>query len=226
MEVDVLLFAAPREIVGRARTRVAIAAPATAASVLDALVALHPALAPWRGRVALAVNRAVVPATAPVREGDEVALIPPVSGGSGRFTEEPPSLDAEVAGLAKAGAGAVVCFLGLVRSPAPEGEVTHLDFEAYAAMAEREIADVAARARAKFGLVDARLVHRLGRVGAEQPVVLVAVSAPHRREAFEAAQWIMDELKTVVPVWKKEAGPWGERWVHAEGRGRGQGDEA
>lgn len=213
MKVDVLLFAGPREALGARRVAVEVQEPATAEDVVAALVAAHPALAPWKGRAVLAVDRAVARPTDPVRAGAEVAFLPPVSGGSGRLTEGPIHVDPLVEAAAKDGAGAVVAFLGLVRSPGPLGEVTHLDFEAYEDMAERELAAVEARARERFGLVDARIMHRVGRAAAREPVVLVVVTAPHRKEAFAAAAWIMDELKTVVPIWKKEEGPHGARWL-------------
>ena len=213
MKVAVLLFAGPREAVGARRVEVDVDAPATAEAVVAALVAAHPALAPWKGRAVLAVDRAVARPGDPVRAGAEVAFLPPVSGGSGRLTDAPPRLDPLVAAAAKDGAGAVVAFLGLVRSPGPLGEVTHLEFDAYAAMAEQELAAVEARARERFGLVDARLEHRVGRAAAGEAVVAVVVTAVHRKEAFAAAAWIMDELKTVVPIWKKEEGPGGARWL-------------
>ena len=222
VEVKVLLFAAPREAAGRREVRVRVADRATARDVLDALVLLHPELARWRGTAAIAVNRRVAAEGAPVSAGDEVALLPPVSGGSSGvsrparradLTDRPLDVAAALAAADHTGAGAAVCFLGLVRSPAAEGPVERLEFEAYEAMARAELADVAARACAKFGLVDARIVHRVGTVAAGEPVVLVVVTAAHRTEAFGAAAWIMDELKTVVPIWKKEIGPWGGRWV-------------
>lgn len=213
MKVEVRLFAGPREAVGARSVTVDVDAPATAASVVDALVAAHPALAAWKDRAVLAVDRAVARDGDAVRAGAEVAFLPPVSGGSGRLTDAALDVDPVVAEAAKDGAGAVVCFLGLVRSPGPLGEVTHLDFEAYAEMAETELAAVESRARERFGLVDARIRHRVGRAAAREPVVLVVVTAPHRKEAFAAAAWIMDELKTVVPIWKKEEGPGGERWL-------------
>lgn len=213
MKVAILLFAGPREAVRARRVEIEVGEPATAKDVVAALVAAHPALAAWEGRAVLAVDRTVARADDPVRPGAEVAFLPPVSGGSGRLTEGAMRVDPIVDALARDGAGAVVAFVGLVRSPGPLGEVTHLDFEAYADMAERELAAVEARARDRFGLVDARIVHRVGRAAAREPVVVVVVTAAHRREAFAAAAWIMDELKTVVPIWKKEEGPGGARWL-------------
>lgn len=213
MRVTVLLFAGPREALGKRSVHVDVQEPATAGDVVAALVAAHPILAPWQGRAVLAVDRAVSRPQDPVRAGAEVAFLPPVSGGDGRLTEGALALDEIVDAAAKDGAGAVVAFLGLVRSPGPLGEVARLRFEAYAEMAEQELAAVEARARERFGLVDARIRHRVGSAAAREPVVLVVVTAPHRKEAFAAAAWIMDELKTVVPIWKKEEGPGGARWL-------------
>ncbi|HWG91941.1 MAG TPA: molybdenum cofactor biosynthesis protein MoaE, partial [Candidatus Thermoplasmatota archaeon] len=162
-----------------------------------------------------------------LREGDEVALMPPVSGGSappGRLHEGPLSVDAVLAEAAKEGAGAAVAFLGLVREGpskwVPGESVTRLEFEAYEPMAEQELSRLAEEARGRFGLVDARILHRLGTLGPGEAIVLVLVTAPHRAAAFDAAAWIMDRMKTVVPIWKKEAYASGSHhWVE-EGAGR------
>ncbi|HVL47344.1 MAG TPA: molybdenum cofactor biosynthesis protein MoaE [Candidatus Thermoplasmatota archaeon] len=214
--VTVRLFAAPREAVGAREVTVEVAPGARVADLLDAVVNRHPALAPWRPHLLVSVNRAFALPTSPVAAGDEVALMPPVSGGSG-LHEGPFDTDAVVRRLAAAGGGAVVTFTGVVRPTSgdrPGGSVVRLEFESYEAMAEEALADVASRARAKFGVLDAVAYHRVGVLAVGEPIVLVAAAAAHRREAFEAAQWMMEEIKSVVPIWKREIAPGGDaRWV-------------
>src|SRR5439155_23664096 len=132
---------------------------------------------------------------APLRAGATVAVMPPVSGGAGRLVRGELSditLDAP-------GAGAVVKFAGVARGPAPE-----LRFDSYDEMAEAELARVLDEARAKFGLLAVDACHRVDVVPEGEPIVVVSAAARHRREAFEAVAWIMDELKTRVPIWKQE----------------------
>lgn len=127
----------------------------------------------------------------------------------------PFSLDALTAQLAREGAGAIVAFIGVVRGD--EG-VAQLRFEAYTEMAEREIEAIRAEAVGRFGLLDCIIRHRLGVLALGEPIVAVAASAAHRRSAFEAAAWVMDELKTRVPIWKQEQGPELARWVNDPAR--------
>jgi molybdopterin synthase catalytic subunit len=139
--------------------------------------------------------------------GDELALIPPVSGGSvgalhARVTSDPLSLDRLVELVRDPRAGAVVTFLGVTR------EVSHLDYEAYVEMAEPKIAEIVAAAVKRHGLCSAAAEHRIGRVPLSEASVAVAVSAAHRAEAFAGAREIIDTIKAVVPIWKKEEGEW------------------
>lgn len=210
--VRVRLFAAPREAVGAGVIDVPLAAGATAESLLLAAAARHPALTAWQPLLRVAVNRRIVGPADPVREGDEVAFLPPVSGGSVDFGDDL-SVDRALLCLAPAGAGAAVAFLGLAR---PDGGTRRLEFEAYEAMALVELARIEHDAREKFGLLDVLIRHRLGVVPVGEPAILVAVLARHRREAFDAAAWIMDEVKASVAIWKKEVGD-EAHWVHPGG---------
>jgi molybdopterin synthase catalytic subunit len=174
----------------------------------------HPRLSSYRAHALYALDGTFVPVTQPVRAGAVVAIMPPVSGGAGApaLQEAPFSIDALVAELDKAGAGAVVAFVGYVRGD--EG-VARLRFEAYAEMAEREIATLRDEATRKFGLAGCLVRHRVATLVVGEPIVAVVTSAAHRRAAFEAATWIMDELKTRVPVWKAEEADAGRaRWVN------------
>jgi molybdopterin synthase catalytic subunit len=155
----------------------------------------------------MAVNREYASEDQVLAAGDELALIPPVSGGSApwtRVSEEPLSLDSLVARVRDPRAGAVVTFSGVTR------EVTHLDYEAYAEMASERMAAIAAEAVEHHGLCAAAVEHRVGEVPLSEPSVIVAVSAPHRGEAFAGAREIIDRVKAEAPIWKKEEG---ERWV-------------
>lgn len=209
MRVRVRLFAGTREAVGAPALDLELPDGAHVDDALSALCAAHPKLARYRSHALYAVDGAFVPTTSKLRAGSELAIMPPVSGGA--LQEGPFSLDALVAALEREGAGAVVAFVGYVRGD--EG-VARLRFEAFAEMAEREIAMLERSAREKFGLTGVAVVHRVATLAVGEPIVAVVAAAPHRRDAFDAATWIMDELKSRVPIWKAEEGPTGKRWVN------------
>ena len=219
MRVRVRFFAGTRDAVGRPQLDVEVPDAARVKDLWAALARDHPRLARYGGHALLAVDGAFAGPEAPLREGAEVAVMPPVSGGAGGFLHEGPlSLDEVVASLSQEGAGAVVAFLGVVRPTSgerPDARVARLRFEAYPEMAEREMATLREAAIRKFGLLDLALRHRLGTLAVGEPIVAVAASARHRQAAFEAAQWAMDELKARVPVWKQEVDEDGSaRWVN------------
>lgn len=209
MKVRVRFFAGTRDAVGAPWLEVEAAEGASLAQLLDRLEAAHPRLAAYRAHALLALDGQLVPPTTRVRAGAEVAIMPPVSGGS--IARDALSQDAILADLPKEGAGAVVVFYGHVRG----GGTERLRFEAYEDMAERELDRVRDEATAKFGLVGCVIRHRVGELSVGEPIVAVGVAAKHRREAFEAAAWAMDELKTRVPIWKQEVAPDGStRWIN------------
>jgi molybdopterin synthase catalytic subunit/molybdopterin converting factor small subunit len=153
----------------------------------------------------MAINRDYADADAELRAGDELALIPPVSGGEtlpSVVTAEPLSLDALIARVRDPRAGAVVTFQGVTR------EVEKLDYEAYAEMADGRIRAIVTEAVERHGLCAAAAEHRVGEVPLSEPSVAVAVSAPHREEAFAGAREIIDRIKAEAPIWKKEEGDW------------------
>jgi len=207
MRVSVRLFAGLRERAGSERIEVELPEDATVGDLLAAME-----LAP-RSCVA-AINREYAAADARIAPGDEVALVPPVSGGDGavrriRVTPEPLDLAAVSAAVRDSRAGAVVVFEGVTR------EVDELDYEAYVEMAEPKLAAIAAEEAERHGLCAVAVEHRVGTVPLSEPSVLVAVSAGHRGEAFAGARAVIDRVKAEAPIWKVE--------VTAEGRRRVEG---
>jgi molybdopterin converting factor subunit 1 len=204
MRIRVRLFAVLRE---RAGTRELELDLPEGAVVSDALAAVGELAAGLP--LVMAINREYADADAPLHADDELALIPPVSGGAAtephaRVTEEPLSLDALVARVRDPRAGAVVAFSGVTR------EVSELDYEAYAEMATERIAEIVGDAIVGHGLCAAAAEHRVGTVPLSEASVIVAVSAPHRGEAFAGAREIIDRIKDEAPIWKREEGEWVE----------------
>jgi MoaE-MoaD fusion protein len=202
MQVSVRLFAGLRE---RAGAEVVELELPEGGCVADALKRLDPVTDGMR--VVMAVNQEYAGDDTELHPGDELALIPPVSGGSVgalhvRVTGEPLVLDPLIERVRDPRAGAIVTFLGVTR------DVAELEYEAYAEMAEKEIAGVVARAIERHGLCAAAAEHRIGVVPLSDPSVAVAASAPHRDAAFAGAREIIDEIKARVPIWKKEEGKW------------------
>ena len=163
-----------------------------------------------------AVNRRYVNREHVLDDGDELALIPPVSGGTFRLTDEPINVGAVIAEVADERAGAVATFLGTTRSESRGRTVLHLEYEAYAGMAEQVMGEIAENLKAQYELCKVAITHRIGRVGIGETSVAIAVSAPHRHAALAACQEAIDTLKETVPLWKKEVYEGGEEWI---GRG-------
>ena len=202
MVVHVRLFAALRERAGR--DAIDLELP-DGALVSDALAAVDDLARDLP--LVLAVNREYASRGDALSPGDELALIPPVSGGAATAPHvavraEPLSLDALAAAVRDPRAGAVVTFSGVTR------EVDHLDYEAYAEMAAEQIEAIVAAAIERHGLCRAAAEHRVGRVARSEASVIVAASAPHRAEAFAGAREIIDEIKRRAPIWKREEGEW------------------
>jgi molybdopterin synthase catalytic subunit len=203
MLVRVRLFAQLRERAGRSELELELP---DGARVSDALAAVGELAAGLP--LVMAVNREYAREDTPLSAADELALVPPVSGGAAgvwaAVREEPLSLDALVERVRDPRAGAVVTFSGTTR------DVPFLDYEAYAEMALGELERIVAAAVAEHGLCAGAAEHRVGRVPREQASVLVAASAPHRAEAFAGARAMIDTIKVQLPIWKREEGEWVE----------------
>jgi molybdopterin synthase catalytic subunit len=158
-------------------------------------------------------NRAYVDRTEALGDGDEVAVIPPVSGGDFRLSEEPLSADSAIAEVRDDGAGAIATFIGTTRARSRGREVVHLEYEAYEGMAEQVMAELAAELAERHELCKVAIHHRVGLVEIGDTSVVIAVSAPHRAAALAACKEAIDELKVSVPLWKKETYVGGEEWI-------------
>ena len=211
MRVVVKLFAGLRERAGTGERALDLGDGARVAEVWPAL-----ALGGEPDGLLYAVNREYAEPDAVLRDGDEVALIPPVSGGAFVVTEAPLSLDDAVAEVADQRAGAIATFTGTVRSSSRGREVEHLEYEAYTEMAESVMAGIATVLKARYDLHDVAIHHRVGEVDIGEASVVIAVSAPHRQDALAACRDAIDTLKETVPLWKKEIYEGGEEWI---GRG-------
>ena len=211
VKLSVRLFAGLRERAGSGERMVELPEGARACDVWDALE-----LGEEPAGLLYAVNREYVRRERGLADGDEVALIPPVSGGAYRISEEPLELGPLIAEVADERAGAIATFSGTTRVESRGRTVLHLDYEAYAGMAEQVMAEIADGLKRRYDVCAVAIAHRVGRVDVGETSVAIAVSAPHRHDALAACRDAIDELKERVPLWKKEVYEGGEEWI---GRG-------
>lgn len=218
--IIVKLFAILRDRTGRDELRINTG-PATVAELMAHVAKEYPSLSDIlaQGRVIAAVNQELASADAIIRDGDEVALMPPFSGGSREghisIQQGPFSCDDEVARLKRSSAsiGAVVTFLGTTRDISRGTQVSQLAFEHYPGMAEKKLAEIREAAIRDHGAIDATIIHRIGTIPVGEDIVLIAVASGHRDEAFKACRFCIDELKRITPIWKRETTRDGEVWV-------------
>jgi molybdopterin synthase catalytic subunit/molybdopterin converting factor small subunit len=203
--VSVRLFAGLRERAGWSQRDV------EAATVADVWPTLE--LGDEPAGLLYAVNQRYAPRETVLVEGDEVAVIPPVSGGAFLLSDEPLSLDRVVEEVRDERAGAIATFTGTTRLTSRGRTVLHLDYEAYEGMAESVMAEIGDEIRRRYDLCAVAIHHRTGLVGIGETSVVIAVSAPHRADALAACQDAIDALKERVPLWKKESYEGGEEWI-------------
>ncbi len=220
--ITVKLFAILKDRAGRDELRVHFNG-AVVADLLKQVAREYMALSDIlsSGRIVVSVNHEFVKQDSPVKDGDEVALMPPFSGGgdgpSGRvrIQKEPFSPDQEIARLKQSSSaiGGIVTFLGTTRDLSRGKRVSKLEFEHYPGMAEKKLAEIRERAIREYGALDVTIIHRVGTIPVGENIILIAVAAEHREEAFSACRFCIDELKRITPIWKKETSPDGEVWV-------------
>jgi len=215
------LFARLREQAGVESETLELPAGSTLKDVYEALRLGHPAL-PDRAAVRAALNQEFSDWTAEVADGDEVAFIPPVSGGAHgvgvlfELTEDPLDARRLEAAVAHKGAGAICTFTGIVRDTSRGRSVTHLDYEAYAEMAIAQMRKIGDEIAERWPEARVAMAHRTGKLEIGEASVVVAVSCPHRAEAIAACKWGIDRLKESVPIWKKEHAADGTYWIEGD----------
>jgi molybdopterin synthase catalytic subunit len=232
MRVQVVFFGILKDIVGSSEAQFELHVGATAAELWTVLQAQTPGLARFQKSVAVAVNQHYSEPGTLLHEGDEVALLPPVSGGSGpggqpdakaalrsahcRLQHEPIDTESIVHRIRRGEDGAVVVFDGIVRNHSRGRRTLYLEYEAYEKMALDALEALATEAKTRFEVRDCAIVHRLGRLEIGDSSVLIVVASAHRAAAFDACRWIIDTLKRTVPIWKKEHFADGAVWADGD----------
>ena len=229
IQVHVLFFGAARDAAGAEEMDIELKAPATAATAREEILAAYPELQRFGKSLLFAVNQEYAETTREVRDGDELAIFPPVSGGSAgilsastsqndffELTADPIDVGAIARRVVLPQCGATVTLDGYAREWTKGRRTLYLVYEAYAPMALSEMKKLGAQAHEKFDVAYIGIVHRTGRLEIGETSVVISVGAPHRRPAFEACEWAIRELKRTVPIWKKEVFEDGEVWVEAE----------
>jgi len=240
IQVRVLCFGVLKDSFGPDAVAVELPQGATVAELLGRLQSRHPAAA-LRG-IAVSVNAEYATAAQVLREGDEVGLLPPVSGGATgapgaevnegdvpiltALTRQPIAAEKLVAAAKRGEDGAVVVFDGIVRNNSRGRQTLHLDYEAYEDMADKQMNELGREALSRFGVRQLTIIHRLGRLTVGETSVLIVVASAHRAQAFEACRWLIDTLKKTVPIWKKETFVDGSVWAAGEPFPPGLGVEA
>ena len=215
MRVAVRLFGAVREAVGEKELSVELREGASLGDLRRLLATRYAVFDAYGDRLAASINLEVARPQTPLRDGDEVAFLPPVSGGAGScwISERPLDVGDAVARVAGPDMGGIVTFIGAVRDHARGRAIRHLEYEAYPEMAVREMEKIADEAARRWPQARVAIGHRAGHLEIGEIAVVVAAAAPHRAEAFLACRFAIDTLKETVPIWKKEFAEGGEYWV-------------
>ncbi len=219
MHINVLFFGILRDLAGRESEAVSLPDGATIADLLAHCETQIPRLKPYLGAVAAAINEEYSARSRQLHDQDEVALLPPVSGGGAARAElvrVPIDSQAVVSAVQRLEDGAIAVFEGVVRNHSRNRRTLFLDYEAYERMARKELEGLLDEALRKFAIRDARIVHRLGRLEVGEISVLIVVASEHRAAAFDACRWLIDTLKRTVPIWKKEHFADGAVWADGE----------
>jgi molybdopterin converting factor subunit 1 len=233
MEVRVLFFGMLKDLVGRDSETLTLPASATVEDVLRHYREANPRLRQILPSIAISVNQEYAGLAAKLKEGDEIALLPPVSGGSPgdapetAFPQFPANRSSMIVrqvldtsrilqDIKHPSDGAVVVFEGIVRNHTRGRRTLYLDYESYEEMALKQMESLAAQALANFRIRDVRIVHRIGRLAIGETSVLIVVASEHRGAAFDACRWLIDTLKKTVPIWKKEYFEDGTVWADGE----------
>jgi molybdopterin synthase catalytic subunit len=228
MRVKVLFFGQLKDIVGRSEDTLEVAAQAQLATVFEHYSRAFPRLREMAGSIVLARNQEFSKPSAPVSDGDEIAFLPPVSGGAfvseicdeaGHFfalTRDPIDARALIGRVQRGADGAVIDFEGVVRDNTKGRATRYLDYECYEPLALKKMAEIGREIAAQYAIGRIAMVHRLGRMEIGETSVAIVVAAPHRKPAFEAALEGINRLKKLVPIWKKEHFEDGEVWVEGE----------
>jgi molybdopterin converting factor subunit 1 len=224
MKVKVLFFGLTHDLTGFDHEEVEVPNGATLADLWSRYENRFPRLGGIRGSLLAAVNQEIAKQSQQLHEGDEVAFMPPVSGGAGgdfhRITRQPIQT-AELARELKAPAdGAVVIFEGIVRDHSQEQKTLYLLYEAYEPMALRKMQELGRETKQKFEIDHLGIIHRLGRLEIGETSVAIIVTSGHRHAAFEACRYAIDRLKQTVPIWKKEYFADGAVWAEGDGQTR------
>ena len=228
MKVRIRLFGALSERAGLAEETLDVSDGATAGDLLGLVADRYPSTVGLLPRVALAVNLELASTDTLLAEDDEVGLLPPVGGGGAMILtglrDGSPSVDEARSAVTAPGAGGTVVFVGTVRDHSGNRVVERLEYTAYEEMGERVLREIAEEASEKWPLAGMAILHAVGDLRVGDVTVVVACSASHRREAFDACRYAIDEVKQRVPIWKKEIGPDGARWIglHSEAEGAGR----
>ncbi len=215
MRLHVLLFAGLREAVGVKELDLELPEDCSLGDLMGELEKSYALLSRYKGRLMISVNAERAPLETVLADGDEVALLPPVSGGADvpLVQAAPLSMDALLSRISGPDGGGVVTFGGVVRNRARGQAIDHLIYEAYPPMAEQELQKILAQVRERWPDVRLALSHRVGRLEIGDAAVMIAAAAPHRADAFEACRFAIDALKQSVPIWKKEFAEDGAYWV-------------